>query len=146
MPPVYHPPRLQVVRPMVTEEGTVLTDPVHQAGGDAPFEFQIQGTDTVRHVEVRCVYAAEFEAAREACRGYYNHVLIPHAGDHVRITGPLVRDLVHDAEFPNLGDPPCRQDCGARVMTACRRRGDGRDEQSTTGMDRLLQGPPGPAS
>ena len=102
MPPVYHPSRLQVVQPMVTEEGTVLTNPVHQADGDATFEFQIQDTDTVRHVEVTCVYAPEFEAAREACRGYHNHVLIPHAGDHVRVTGPLVRDLVYDVEFPNL--------------------------------------------
>ena len=102
MPPVYHPSRLQVVRPMVTEEGTVLTDPVHQADGDATFEFQVQGTGMERHVEIVCVYPPEFEAARQACHGYHNHVLIPHAGDHVRITGPLVQDLVHDAEFPNL--------------------------------------------
>jgi hypothetical protein len=102
MPPVYHPQRLEVVKPMVTETGTVLTDPVRQADGDATFEFQVQGTSTVRHVEITCVFPPEFEAARQACHGYHNHVLIPHAGDHVRITGPLVRDLVHDAEFPNL--------------------------------------------
>jgi hypothetical protein len=102
LPPVYHPSRLQVVQPMVTEEGTVLTDPVHQADGDATFEFRVQGTTTERHVEIVCVYAPRFEAAREACAGYHSHVLIPHRGDHVRITGPLVRDLVHDVEFPNL--------------------------------------------
>jgi hypothetical protein len=102
MPPVYRPSRLQVVQPMVTETGTVLTDPVHQADGDATFEFRVQGTTTERHVEITCVYAPRFEAAREACAGYHNHVPIPHRGDHVRITGPLVRDLVHDAEFPNL--------------------------------------------
>jgi hypothetical protein len=102
LPPVYHPSRLQVVQPMVTETGTVLTNPVHQADGDATFEFRVQGTSTERHVEITCVYPRHFEAAREACAGYHNHVLIPHADDHVRITGPLVRDLVHDAEFPNL--------------------------------------------
>ena len=102
LPPVYHPSRLQMVQPMVTEVGTVLTDPVRQADGDATFEFQVQGTSTVRHVEITCVYPPDFEAARQACHGYHNYVLIPHAGDHVRITGPLVRDLVHDAEFPNL--------------------------------------------
>ena len=102
LPPVYHPSRLQVVQPMVTETGTVLTDPVRQADGDATFEFQVQGTSTEQHVEIVCVYPPQFEAAREACHGYHNHVLIPHASDHVRITGPLVRDFVHDAEFPNL--------------------------------------------
>ena len=102
MPPVYHPQRLEVVKPMVTETGTVLTDPVQQADGDATFEFQVHGTSTVRHVEITCVFPPEFEAARQACHGYHNHVVIPHAGDHVRIIGPLVRDLVHDAEFPNL--------------------------------------------
>ena len=102
LPPVYHPSRLQVVQPMVTEAGTVLTDSVRQADGDATFEFQVQGTGTERHVEITCVYPPEFEAARQACAGYHNHVLIPRAGDHVRITGPLVRDLVHEAEFPNL--------------------------------------------
>ena len=102
MPPVYHPSRLQMVQLMVTEEGTVFTDPVHQADGDATFEFRVQGTTMERHVEITCVYAPRFEAARQACAGYHNHVLIPHQGDHFRITGPLVRDLVHDAEFPNL--------------------------------------------
>ena len=101
-PPVCHPSRLQGVQSMVTETGTVLTDPVHQVDGDATFEFRVQGTTTERHVEITCGYAPRFEAAREACAGYHNHVLIPHQGDHVRITGPLVRDLVHDAEFPNL--------------------------------------------
>jgi hypothetical protein len=102
LPPVYHPSRLQVVQPMVTEMGMVLTDPVRQADGDATFEFRVQGTSTERHVEITCVYPPHFEAARQACAGYRNHVLIPHQGDHVRITGLLVRDLVHDAEFPNL--------------------------------------------
>jgi hypothetical protein len=99
---VYHPAGLEVVTPLVMETGTVLTNPVHQADGDATFEFRVQGTSTERHVEMTCVYAPHFEAARQACAGYHNHVLIPHRGDHVRITGPLVRDLVHDAEFPNL--------------------------------------------
>ena len=94
--------RHQVVQPLVREQGTVLTDPVCQANGDATFEFQVQGTSTDRDEEITCVYPPEFEAGREACHGYHNHVLIPHAGDHVRITGPLVRGLVHDAEFPNL--------------------------------------------
>jgi hypothetical protein len=102
MPPVYHPARLQVVQPMVTETGTVLTDAVHQADGDATFEFRVQGTSTERRVEIVCVYAPLFKAAREACAGYHNHVLIPHAGDHIRITGPLVRDLVHDGQFHAL--------------------------------------------
>ena len=44
--PVYHPSRLEVVQPTVTEEGTVLSDPVHQADGDATFEFRVQGTST----------------------------------------------------------------------------------------------------
>jgi hypothetical protein len=87
---------------MVTAAGTVLTDPVRQADGDATFEFRVQGTTTERHVEITRVYPPEFEAARQACAGYGNHVLIPHQGDHVRITGPLVRDLVPDAEFLNL--------------------------------------------
>jgi hypothetical protein len=100
MPPVYHPSRLQVVQPM--ETGTVLTDPVRQADGDATFEFRVQSTTTERHVEITCMYTPRFDAAREACAGYHNRVLIPHQGDHVRIAGPLVRDLVHDAEFPNL--------------------------------------------
>ena len=100
--PMYYPQRLEVIWAMVTEEATVLTDPLPQADGDATFELQVQGTSTERHVEITCVYPPEFEAARQACHGYHNHVLIPHAGDHVRITGPLVRDLVHDAEFPNL--------------------------------------------
>jgi hypothetical protein len=99
---MYYPQRLEVIWAMVTEEATVLTDPLPQADGDATFELQVQGTSTERHVEITCVYPPEFEAARQACHGYHNHVLIPHAGDHVRITGPLVRDLVHDAEFPNL--------------------------------------------
>ena len=69
--------------------------------GDATFEFQVQGTSMERHVEIVWVYPPEFEAARQPYHGYHSHVLIPHAGDHVRITGPLVRDLAHDAEVPN---------------------------------------------
>ena len=54
------------------------------------------------HVFTRRPSEALIEAAHQAGAGHCNYVFIPHVGDHVRITGPLVRDLVHDAEFPNL--------------------------------------------
>lgn len=53
--PVYHPRRLEVMQPMVTREGVVMTDPVHHADGDATFEFQVAGTHEVLHVEITCV-------------------------------------------------------------------------------------------
>jgi hypothetical protein len=86
----------------VTRDGLVIEAPVHQADGDATFEFQVQGTGEELHVEITCVYAPRFDPARTACAGYHNHLLIPREGDHIRVTGPLVRDLVHNDQFHEL--------------------------------------------
>ena len=102
LPPVYHPSRLQVVQPMVAREGIVATTPVHERDGDLTFDLEDRSHAARYHVEIVCVFYPQFEAAREACSGYTNHVLIPHRGDWIRVTGPLVRDLVHDAQYHEL--------------------------------------------
>jgi hypothetical protein len=102
LPPVYHPQRLEVIQPMVTREGIVENTPVHQGDGDLTFKLLSIPINEVLHVEITCVFPPEFPAAREACAGYTNHVRIPHAGEYIRVTGPLVRDLVHDAQYHEL--------------------------------------------
>jgi len=100
LPPVYHPRRLQTVQPSITVVGIVTTTPARQRDGDVTFEVQ---SDSQRyHAEIVCVYPPTFPAARAACAGYTNRIAIPHRGDRVRITGPLVRDLRHDELFHEL--------------------------------------------
>ena len=102
LPPVYYPSSLEVVQPMGSREGLVETTAVHQQDGDFTFDLLSIPINEVLHVEITCVFPPKFDAARVACAGYTNHVKIPHAGEYVRVTGPLVRDLVHKAEFPTL--------------------------------------------
>ncbi len=100
LPPVYHPQRLQTVQPSITVVGTITTIPARQRDGDATFE--VQSGSQRYHAEIVCVYPPTFAAARVACAGYTNRIGIPHRGDRVRITGPLVRDLRHDESFHEL--------------------------------------------
>ena len=102
LPPVYHPQRLEVIQPMVTREGIVEATPVHQRDGDLTFELLSIPINEVLHVEITCVFPPEFLAAREACAGYTNHIRIPHTGEYIRVSGPLVRDLVHDGQYHEL--------------------------------------------
>ena len=102
LPPVYSPSRLEVVQPLVSREGLVEATPVHQRDGDLTFDLLSIPINEVLHVEITCVFPPQFDAARVACAGYTNHVKIPHVGEYVRVTGPLVRDLFHEAEFPAL--------------------------------------------
>ena len=100
LPPVYHPHRLQTVQPSITVIGTVITTPAHQQDGDMTFEVQ-SGSQTY-HAEIVCVFPPTFAAARAACINYTNRIPIPHRGNRVRITGPLVRDPRHDEQFHEL--------------------------------------------
>ena len=100
LPPVYHPQRLQTVQPSITVVGTITTAPARQHDGDVT--FAVQSGSQRYHAEIVCVYPPTFSAARAACAGYTNRIAIPHRGDRVRITGPLVRDLQHDESFHEL--------------------------------------------
>ena len=99
-PPVYHPERLMVIKSSIVVEGVVASQPTRQSDGDATFELRA-GTEQY-HAEIVCVYPPAFKAAQDACRGYQNHIPIPRASAHVRVTGPLVRDLRHDEQFHEL--------------------------------------------
>jgi hypothetical protein len=100
LPPVYHPQRLQTIQPSITVVGTVTTTPTRQRDGDVTFE--VESGSQRYHAEIVCVYRPTFAAARAACSGYTNRIPIPHRGDRVRITGPLVRDLKHDSPYSEL--------------------------------------------
>jgi hypothetical protein len=100
LPPVHHPQRLQSVQPSITVVGTITTTPTRQRDGDVTFE--VQSGSQGYHAEIVCVYPPTFAAARVACAGYTNRIAIPHRGDRVRITGPLMRDLRHDESFHEL--------------------------------------------
>ncbi len=100
LPPVYHSQRLQSVQPSITVVGTITMTPARQRDGDVTFE--VQSGSQRYHAEIVCVYPPTFAAARVACAGYTNRIAIPHRGDRVRITGPLVRDLRHDESFHEL--------------------------------------------
>lgn len=99
LPPVYQPQRLQTIKLSITVVGTVWIRPTRQRDGDVTFKL-VSG-DQRYHVVIVCVNPRA-EAARAACDGYVNKIPIPRRGDHVRITGPLVRDLTHASPHSEL--------------------------------------------
>ena len=66
------------------------------------FRLEVQAESERYHAEIVCLYPPTFAADRAACAGYTSRIAIPHRGDRVRITGPLVRDLRHDESFREL--------------------------------------------
>jgi len=104
---VYHPYRLQIVKPCITASGTV-DRVIHEADGDVHVRTnldqdyrnltnsandQYQYGDLV--VEIICVTPPSQTDAIPACQNYSNQIPVPSAGQHITITGPYVLDTDH---------------------------------------------------
>ena len=104
---VYHPYRLQLVKPCITASGTV-DRVLQEADGDVHVRTkldqaysnltnsannQYQYGDLV--VEIICVTPPSQTDAIPACQGYTNQITVPTAGQHITITGPYVLDTNH---------------------------------------------------
>src|SRR2546425_7001453 len=104
---VYHPYRLQIVKPCITASGTV-DRVLAEADGDVHLRTnldqayrsltnsandQYQYGDLV--VEIICVTPPSQTDAIPACQGYTNQITVPTAGQHITITGPYVLDTDH---------------------------------------------------
>jgi hypothetical protein len=104
---VYHPYRLQIVKPCITASGTV-DRVLQEADGDVHVRTrldqaysnltngannQYQYGDLV--VEIICVTPPSQTDAIPACQSYTNQIQVPSAGQHITITGPYVLDTDH---------------------------------------------------
>jgi len=104
---VYHPYRLQIVKPCITASGTV-DRVLQEADGDVHVRTnldqayrnltnsandQYQYGDLV--VEIICVTTPTQTDAIPACQNYTNQITVPSAGQHITITGPYVLDTGH---------------------------------------------------
>src|SRR2546422_3976526 len=104
---VYHPYRLQIVKPCITASGTV-DRVIQEADGDVHVRTildqaysnltnsandQYQYGDLV--VEIICVTPPSQTDAIPVCQNYSNQILVPIGGQHITITGPYVLDTEH---------------------------------------------------
>jgi hypothetical protein len=104
---VYHPYRLQIVKPCISASGTV-DRVLQEADGDLHVRLildqayknltnsandQYQYGDLV--VEIICVTPPTQTDAIPACQGYTNQITVPSAGQHITITGPYALDTDH---------------------------------------------------
>jgi len=108
---VWYPPRLQVVRPCITVEGTVMARDASEDGDlflevnvGEPFtrEYPDLLNDKNRErqhgnlvVELVCRRPVTQKSAAGACDGYVPRDPEPAKGDYVRVHGPLVLDTSH---------------------------------------------------
>jgi hypothetical protein len=104
---VYRPSRLQIVKMCDSVAGRVIKVR-RETDGDAhvlllpdpSFAGVVNKANRRRLngalvVEIICAYPTDEPVARRACRGYRNSVAVPRAGEHVRVSGALVRDRDH---------------------------------------------------
>src|SRR5712664_4003677 len=104
---VYHPYRLQIVKPCITASGivdrvlqeadgyvhvrTILDQAYSNLTNSANDQYQYG--DLV--VEIICVNPPSQTDAIPACQNYTNQIPVPSAGQHITITGPYVLDTDH---------------------------------------------------
>ena len=104
---VYHPYRLQTVKPCITASGIaenvtreddgdyhvgLALDPQYSnLTNDANQSYQYG--DLV--VEIICATTISQQDAVLACQGYTNSITIPSINDHITVTGPYVLDTYH---------------------------------------------------
>jgi hypothetical protein len=104
---IYHPYRLHLVSSCKTVTGTVQAV-LREADGDdhilvkldSPYAGLVNAVNVSQEngdlvSEAICVGTVTQGDAVAACHGFANHVTIPAAGDHVRITGSYVLDADH---------------------------------------------------
>jgi len=105
---VYHPYRLQIVKPCITASGTV-DRVIQEADGDVHLRTNLDpaysnltnsGNDGYPNygdlvVEIICVNPPSQTDAIPACQNYTNQIQVPSAGQHMTITGPYVLDTEH---------------------------------------------------
>ena len=100
---VYDKERLEIIEPCTAVEGRVVS--VHQTGSDGDAEILLEPATksalnllNVIHnrgqlvTEIVCHHAPRREAAKPACANYRPEIMLPQAGDRVRITGSYVTD------------------------------------------------------
>src|SRR5713101_8227724 len=104
---IYHPDRLQIVKPCLTATGTV--DLVRkEADGDLHIRLNLDPaysnlTNSVNDefqmgdlvVEIICVNPATQTDAIHSCQNYANHIPIPDRGQNIKVSGPYVLDREH---------------------------------------------------
>jgi len=105
---VYHPNRLQIVKPCITASGTV-DRVIEEADGDVHVRTNLDpaysnltnsGNEGYPNngdlvVEIICVNTPSQTDAIPACQNYSNQILVPSAGQHITFTGPYVLDTDH---------------------------------------------------
>ena len=104
---VYHPYRLQIVKPCITASGTV-DRVIQEADGDVHVRTKLDqaysnltnsANDQYQYgdlvVEIICVNPPSQTDAIPACQGYTNQIPVTSAGQHITITGPYVLDTDH---------------------------------------------------
>jgi hypothetical protein len=102
---VYHPQRLRVIEECKVVEGRIVSLRKEE---DGDFHIRLDVDDksllnehnlTGQHgdlvLEPVCVNEVTQADAVAACRGFTSNVLIPRAGERVRVTGTYVTDLEH---------------------------------------------------
>jgi hypothetical protein len=104
---VYHPYRLQIVKPCITASGTV-DRVLQEADGDVHVRTKLDqaysnltnsANDQYQYgdlvVEIICVTPPTQTDAIPACQNYTSRIPVPSAGQHITITGPYVLDTNH---------------------------------------------------
>ena len=104
---VYHPYRLQQVKPCITASG-IAENVTREDDGDYHVRLALdsqyanltndanqsyQYGDLV--VEIICATTISQQDAVLACEGYTNNITIPSVNDHITVTGPYVLDTNH---------------------------------------------------
>jgi hypothetical protein len=101
---VYRPNRLKILRTCVTVTGKIISRE-SDTDGDEYFLLKLDpGQDTLLwkknrsrlfgnlQLEVVCANKVTRKEAKGICNGYVNDVILPNAGDRVRVTGTHVVD------------------------------------------------------
>lgn len=102
---VYHAQRLRVMEACKTVEGTIVALR-KEADGDLHIRLDVDDKTLLNErnysgqhgdlvIEPVCVKDVTQADAVAACSGFVSSVLIPQAGDRVRVTGAYVTDLEH---------------------------------------------------
>ena len=104
---VYHPNRLQQIKPCIIASGIVDNVFAEDDGDyhvrlalDSQYENLTNGANQSYQygdliVEIICATTINQQDAFSACQGYTNSITIPIVNDHITVTGPYVLDTNH---------------------------------------------------
>jgi hypothetical protein len=85
---IYHPYRLQIIKPDTIISGKVVRI-IDEEDGD--YHVYVQTSTTKLNVEIICYHPEK----KTACNGYSNKITIPHYGDNITLIGDYVYDMYH---------------------------------------------------